>query len=309
MIDRIARCLLCGSCGGCGREPDRARRGEPPRLRRGSAGGDHRRPLSANLARALQGAGGLADRYAEGRWDSPDLVALVRLAARNAPGLDRLRRRFAPIRVPPPARPRRAEPEHAARRRADIAAHYDLGNELFSLMLDPTMTYSCAVLRAPGRDARGGAAGQARAHLPQARSRARRPPARDRHRAGAASPSMPRRRAAAASRRRRSRASSTTTRVDASRGPGSSDRVTVLLEDYRDLTGRYDKLVSIEMIEAVGWRDFGTFFARARSCSSPTARCCCRRSRSTTAPTRSRRPAHVHQHATSSRAAACRRSR
>ena len=41
---------------------------------------------------------------------------------------------------------------------------------------------------------------------------------------------------------------------------GLQDRVEVLLEDYRDLRGRYDKLVSIEMIEAVGWRHFGTFF-------------------------------------------------
>ena len=43
---------------------------------------------------------------------------------------------------------------------------------------------------------------------------------------------------------------------------GVADRVTVLMSDYRDLTGRYDALVSLEMIEAVGWRDFDTFFAR-----------------------------------------------
>jgi cyclopropane-fatty-acyl-phospholipid synthase len=43
---------------------------------------------------------------------------------------------------------------------------------------------------------------------------------------------------------------------------GLADRVTVLLRDYRDLRGRYDKLVSIEMIEAVGWRNFGVFFRR-----------------------------------------------
>jgi cyclopropane-fatty-acyl-phospholipid synthase len=44
------------------------------------------------------------------------------------------------------------------------------------------------------------------------------------------------------------------------RAAGLEDRVTVLLDDYRELTGTYDKLVSIEMIEAVGWKDFGTFF-------------------------------------------------
>ena len=46
------------------------------------------------------------------------------------------------------------------------------------------------------------------------------------------------------------------------REAGLEDRVLVLEQDYRDLTGRYDKLVSIEMIEAVGWKDFGTFFER-----------------------------------------------
>ncbi len=43
---------------------------------------------------------------------------------------------------------------------------------------------------------------------------------------------------------------------------GLSDLVTVLDTDFRDLRGRYDKLVSIEMIEAVGWRGFGAFFGR-----------------------------------------------
>jgi cyclopropane-fatty-acyl-phospholipid synthase len=43
---------------------------------------------------------------------------------------------------------------------------------------------------------------------------------------------------------------------------GVSDRVTVLMEDYRDLSGSYVKLVSIEMIEAVGWRHYGPFFAK-----------------------------------------------
>jgi len=48
------------------------------------------------------------------------------------------------------------------------------------------------------------------------------------------------------------------------RKAGLEQRVTVLLEDYRDLRGSYDRLVSIEMIEAVGWRDFDRYF---RQCS------------------------------------------
>jgi len=87
----------------------------------------------------------LAEAYAGGMWDSPDLAALVRLAARNATGLDRLRALIAPVRVPVQrGRAYLRASTHISRQR-DIAAHYDPGNELFSRMLDPTMSYSCAV--------------------------------------------------------------------------------------------------------------------------------------------------------------------
>src|SRR5262249_10189220 len=53
------------------------------------------------------------------------------------------------------------------------------------------------------------------------------------------------------------------------REAGLSDRVTVLGDDYRELSGSFDKLVSIEMIEAVGWKDFGTFFGRCSALLRP----------------------------------------
>jgi cyclopropane-fatty-acyl-phospholipid synthase len=53
------------------------------------------------------------------------------------------------------------------------------------------------------------------------------------------------------------------------REAGLEDRVTILARDYRELEGRYDKLVSIEMIEAVGWKDFGTFFERCSALLEP----------------------------------------
>ena len=55
------------------------------------------------------------------------------------------------------------------------------------------------------------------------------------------------------------------------RAAGLEDRVRVLGADYRELTGRYDKLVSIEMIEAVGWEYFDTFFERCSACLQRTA--------------------------------------
>ncbi len=53
------------------------------------------------------------------------------------------------------------------------------------------------------------------------------------------------------------------------RAAGLSDRVEVLLEDYRDLRGRYDKLVSVEMIEAVGWQYFDEYFRRCGELLAP----------------------------------------
>ena len=92
----------------------------------------------------LHGSRGMAEAYMEGLWESPDLTAVVRVAARNAARLDEWRRRLAPARVPlQAARGIRARNTRARSRRA-IAAHYDLGNEFFESMLDETMMYSSA---------------------------------------------------------------------------------------------------------------------------------------------------------------------
>ena len=100
--------------------------------------------------RLLRGSRGLAESYLDGMWDSPDLTALVRVGARNVEGLDRLRRRVAPVRAPIQLVRGWIARNTPRRSRRDIAAHYDLGNELFALMLDPTMMYSCALFERPG---------------------------------------------------------------------------------------------------------------------------------------------------------------
>ena len=69
----------------------------------------------------------------------------MRVAARNAHALDRVRRMLAPMLIPVQRVRALVNRNTRRRRRRDIAAHYDLGNELFELMLDPTRTYSCAV--------------------------------------------------------------------------------------------------------------------------------------------------------------------
>jgi cyclopropane-fatty-acyl-phospholipid synthase len=217
---------------------------------------------------ALTGSRGLADAYAAGLWDSPDVVALVRLAARNAPGLDRLRSRIALVRVPVQRLLGWFTRSTRRRRRRDIAAHYDLGNELFSRMLDASMSYSCAVFEEAGMSLEEAQL----AKLDLVCEKLSLGPDDHLLEIGTGWGGL----AVHAARTRGCRVTTTTISreqydyaVAAARRAGVEDRVTVVLEDYRDLTGRYDKLVSIEMIEAVGWRHTGTFFAKCSELLAP----------------------------------------
>jgi len=217
---------------------------------------------------ALAGSRGLAEAYAGCLWDSPDLTALVRLAARNAAGLDRLRAWIAPVRVPIQRIRAAARRSTRNRRRRDIAAHYDLGNELFSRMLDRTMSYSCAVFD----DHATTLADAQLAKLELICDKLDLRPTDHLLEIGTGWGAL----AIHAAATRGCRVTTTTISreqydhaVRAVRAAGLEGLVTVLLEDYRDLTGRYDKLVSIEMIEAVGWRHIGVFFAKCSELLAP----------------------------------------
>jgi cyclopropane-fatty-acyl-phospholipid synthase len=209
----------------------------------------------------LRGSRGLAESYARGYWDSPDPVALIRLAARNAGGLDRLRSRLAPLRAPLLRLRALGRRSTRRRRRRDIAAHYDLGNELFARMLDPTMSYSCGLFERPGMSLEE----SQMAKLERVCEKLELSSEDHVLEIGTGWGGF----AVYAAATRGCRVTTTTLSreqrefaLERVRQAGMSDRVTVLLDDYRDLTGRYDKLVSIEMIEAVGWQHFGTFMAK-----------------------------------------------
>jgi cyclopropane-fatty-acyl-phospholipid synthase len=208
----------------------------------------------------LRGSRGLAESYAAGLWETPDLTAVIRVAARNVSALDAVRHRAAPV-LAPYQRARAALLRNTPERsRQDIAAHYDLGNDLFELMLDPTMTYSCAVYAEPGMTLEEAQ----RAKLEGICSKLDLRPEHHLLEIGTGWGGL----ALHAARTRGCRVTTTTISREQHdealarvRAAGLEDRVTVLLEDYRHLTGHYDRAVSIEMIEAVGWKDFGTFFA------------------------------------------------
>ncbi len=93
----------------------------------------------------LRGSRGLASSYVAGHWESPDPIAVVRVAARNAAALDAVRRRLTLVREPY----QRLRGVEGPRPAPDVRRHYDLGNDLFALMLDETLMYSAAYFQTP----------------------------------------------------------------------------------------------------------------------------------------------------------------
>lgn len=215
---------------------------------------------AAYVALALHQGVGLGRSYMEGLWSCDDLVTLVRIAARAMEAGDRVRERLLPLVGPAQRTAWRLRANTRARSRERIAAHYDLGNELFSRFLDETMMYSCGIFERP--DATLHEASVAKLER-VCRTLDLGP---DDHvlEIGTGWGGF----ALHAAGRHGCRVTTTTISraqhehaVAAVRAAGLSDRVEVLLEDYRDLRGSYDKLVSIEMIEAVGWEHLDAYFA------------------------------------------------
>jgi cyclopropane-fatty-acyl-phospholipid synthase len=266
MADRLARRLvvrlLRGMRGGelVVEEPD-------GRLRFGRVVAE--RPLRAvvrvSSGRAyrelLRGSVGLCESYVDGLWDCDDLVALSRIAALNVGALDRLRRVLSPVLVPVQRLAGWMSRNTRGRARRRIAAHYDLGNELFALFLDRTMMYSCAVFDPPSCTLE-------EASLAKLELVCEKLDLRPEHHVleiGTGWGGF----AVYAAERYGCRVTTTTISREQGafarervREAGLEDRVTVLLEDYRELRGTYDRLVSIEMIEAVGWQYLRTYFRR-----------------------------------------------
>ena len=212
---------------------------------------------------------GLGESYAEGIWDADDMVTLFRIAARDIRRADTARRRIAHV-MRPVQRMRLLHLLNTRRgAQKNIAAHYDLGNELFELFLDrESMMYSCAYFEEEDvslEDAQ-------HAKLERiCRGLELRP---DDHlleigtgwgglALHAASHYGCKVTTTTISREQREYAEA---RV---RAAGLERQITLLDADYRDLEGRFDKLVSIEMIEAVGWEYFDAFFETCSKLLAP----------------------------------------
>jgi cyclopropane-fatty-acyl-phospholipid synthase len=209
---------------------------------------------------ALLGSGsvGLGRSYVAGWWDSEDLTSLVQVLFRWTRGLraplDCLARAVGPL-LDVPAR------LQAPGRSADlrnVRAHYDLSNDFFELMLDETMTYSCAVFEQPGSSL----ADAQRAKIARLCTKLELKPGEQVieigsgwggfavHAAGHYGCHVT---TTTISEEQRTYVTERVARA------GLSHLVTVLGADWRDLRGRFDKLASVEMIEAVDWRHHDQF--------------------------------------------------
>jgi cyclopropane-fatty-acyl-phospholipid synthase len=217
---------------------------------------------------AAGGSIGAAEAYMCGYWDCDDLTRLIRVLVRNRDVLDGMEGGLARLATPLRKLLHRINRNTMTGSKRNIAAHYDLGNEFFRLWLDETMMYSSAVFEHPDMSLSEASI----AKLDRICRKLQLSPADHVLEIGTGWGGF----AIHAAKIYGCRVTSTTISSEqyefararvASEGVG--DRVTLLLKDYRELDGIYDKLVSIEMIEAVGHEFLDTYFAACSDLLNP----------------------------------------
>jgi cyclopropane-fatty-acyl-phospholipid synthase len=215
-------------------------------------------------AALLGGSKKLGLAYADGWWDTDDLTTVLRIGARNLGRLEWARRMATAASRPFGLIAR----GNASQDRANIAAHYDSGNDFFALFLDETLTYSCALFEPSDIDLKSAQL----AKIDRLCAKLELGPGDQVLEIGTGWGSLALRAAKTYG------CHVTTTTISAEQYAyttaavaevGLDQNVTVINEHWRDLDGCYDKLVSVEMIEAVDWRDLGTFFEKCSSLLRP----------------------------------------
>lgn len=217
---------------------------------------------------AYNGSIGGGESYMRQQWHTPDLVALVRIMVLNLPvlqGMDRGKSWVARM-LNKALHLRNRNTIHGSK--ANIAAHYDLSNQFFETFLDPSMMYSSAIFEHQEQSLHEASLNK----LTHICERLQLKPDDHLLEIGTGWGSM----AIHAAKHYGCRVTSATISQEqyeyACRRvaeEGLDDRVEIILQDYRNLEGQYDKLVSIEMIEAVGHQYFSTYFAKCSSLLKP----------------------------------------
>jgi cyclopropane-fatty-acyl-phospholipid synthase len=207
---------------------------------------------------ALGGSLGLAESYLEGEWHSPDIRAVMALAAANEAELFQLLRGRPVLRWFTRLMHRLNRNSRRGARR-NVAAHYDLGNDFYQLWLDRSLTYSAAMFAGPHDTLEAAQARKVRHLLDMLDLR----PGQTLLEIGCGWGFL----AELAARERGVRVVAITlsqAQAEAARArvaaAGLSDRIEIRLQDYRDVSGTFDAITSVEMIEAVGMRWWPAYF-------------------------------------------------
>ncbi|MFM9914132.1 MAG: class I SAM-dependent methyltransferase [Methylophilaceae bacterium] len=215
------------------------------------------------------GSIGAGEAYMLGYWQCNDFTGLIRQLVRNAHVVDGIDSGWSWLTLPLQKLFHWFNRNSQSVSARNIAAHYDLGNELFQLFLDPTMMYSCGIFESPSATLEQASVAKLRRICEKLAL------TKDDHvlEIGTGWGGF----AIYAASQYGCRVTTTTisqAQFDLAliriKEAGLSDRITLLLEDYRVLTGEYDKLVSIEMIEAVGYQYYDTFFGHCAARLKPS---------------------------------------
>lgn len=213
---------------------------------------------------AFGGSSGSGEAYMKGSWKCSDLLSLIRIFLRNRHVLDAMDYRLTRLKGPLHKLGHMLNKNTKEGSKKNICAHYDIGNDLFKLFLDPTMMYSSAYFK--HEDMSLSQASIAKLDLICQKLQLD----KEDHllEIGSGWGGL----AIHAATHYGCRVTTTTISdeqyvlaqqliMDA----GLDDRITLLKQDYRDLTGTYTKLVSVEMIEAIGHQYMNTYFDKCSS--------------------------------------------
>jgi len=217
---------------------------------------------------AFGGGIGAGEAFMHGYWSTDDLTSVVRVFVRNRDVLTGMDSGFALLTRPVQMAFHWLHRNSQTGSRRNIAAHYDLGNDFYGLWLDERMMYSSAFFEQPDMSLEAAST----AKLDRICRKLELGPDDHVMEIGSGWGGF----AIYAAQNYGCRVTTTTISRNqyeyarsAIAAAGLEDRVTLLLEDYRDLDGRYDKLVSIEMIEAVGHQYHDTYFRKCADLLKP----------------------------------------
>ena len=215
----------------------------------------------------IEGDVGLAESYIDGDWDTPDLVQVLALGPRNMEGIEKKILGHPLYRL-------RNLLQHVLHRnsrsgsRRNIADHYDLGNDFYRLWLDPTMTYSSGLFDQGTNDLVSAQEAKYRKIAGELDLQ----PGQRVLEIGCGWGGF----AEFAAREYGCRVEGITIseeQLDYARKrisrAGLSDLVEIRFQDYRDLEGQYDRVISIEMLEAVGEKNWPVYFKVLEKCLKP----------------------------------------